>query len=298
MPVEISNFFSDRTVTDVAINAFDRIAYKRDGLWLIGESPFESDSEFADWLVDLVESADGRLDFSHPAASVSLDGFRIHALIGGKVAANPSATIRRLKQPDRELKFDDLASHIRFDFLREAIRQRQNILIAGPAGAGKTSLLRALMGEAGLERVVTIEDVAELQLDLPNVVSLVAREANVEGAGEFGLNDLLVQALRMSPDRLALGEIRGAELVVALNALNTGHSGAGATIHANTMQAVISRLESLASLCGLSIPALARMVRDAFQIVVFVEASNGHRISGIARFAIMGDQLSIEPIHG
>jgi pilus assembly protein CpaF len=298
VPVEISNFFSDHSVTDVAINAFDRVVYKRDGLWLTGESPFDSDSEFADWLVDLVESADGRLDFSHPAASVSQDGFRIHALIGGRVAANPSATLRRLKHPDRELRFDDLASQVRFDYLRQAIRKRQNILIAGSAGAGKTSLLRTLMSEVGTDRVVTIEDVTELQLDLPNVVSLVSRETNVEGAGEFGLNDLLVQALRMSPDRLVLGEIRGAELVVALNALNTGHSGAGATIHANTLQAVVSRLESLASLCGLSIPALARMVRDAFQLVVFVEASNGRRISGLARFTLQGDQLSIEPIHG
>ena len=297
MEIEISRLFADPTVTDVALNAFDRVSFKREGLWLSGESPFGSETQFGDWLVDLVEAADGRLDFAHPAASVSVDGFRVHALIGGQIAPNPSATIRRLRMPTSGATFRDDSSLRRLEFLKSAVSARQNVLIAGAAGAGKTSLLRELLGSAGAERIITIEDVAELELDSSNVVRLVARESNVEGAGEIGLRELLVEALRMSPDRIIVGEIRGAELLVILNALNTGHTGAGATIHANSLSSVVSRLEAIASMAGLEHGALARMVVDAFQLVAFVDAAGGHRITAIGRLVLSGQTLRVEEIH-
>ncbi len=294
MPIEISQFFDDPSVTDVAFNAFDRLALKRQGLWLSAESPFASQDDFSQWLVDLVEAADGRLDFARPSTSVSAGGFRIHAIIGGQIAKQPSATIRRLNSPASDFLFADAPSQRRFEFLKGAVAQRKNILIAGPAGAGKTSLLRSLLSELGHERLITIEDVAELDVQTSNCVALVAREANVEGAGAVGLNDLVAEALRMSPDRLIVGEIRGAELLVILNALNTGHGGAGATIHANSLGSVCSRLETIAASQALALPALARMVVDAFDFVVFVDRRPEYRIVSLGRFKLLGESLKVE----
>jgi len=294
VPVEISQLFEDPQVTDVALNSFDRVSFKREGLWLMGSSPFGSDTEFSNWLVDLIEGADGRLDFAHPATSVSVDGFRVHALIGGQISANPSATIRRLRPSTNSVQFFDAASIRRMQVLRRAIAERQNVLIAGPAGAGKTSLLRELLSEVGADRVITIEEVPELALQSPNVVSLVARLANVEGAGEITLHDLLVETLRMSPDRIVVGEIRGVELLTILNALNTGHSGAGATIHANSLASVVSRLEAIASMAGFDLSALARMLIDSFDMIAFVDSRAGHKISGLAKFRLAAGQLSVE----
>ncbi len=297
MPFEMSQLFDDPSVTDVAFNGFDRLAFKRQGLWLSGSSPFDSELEFSQWLVDAVESADGRLDFSHPASSVSFDGFRLHALIGGQITERPSATIRRLRPTDGALRFADQESHQRLSVLRAAVADRKNMLIAGPAGSGKTSLLRELLRSVGSERVVTIEDVAELALEGDNCVALVSRDANVEGVGEIGLQDLVVEALRMSPDRLVVGEIRGKELLVILNALNTGHAGAGATIHANSMQSVAGRLSAIAASSGVSQTALARMVVDAIDLVVFIDRLEGHRIRSIGHFKLEGKSLVIEPSH-
>ena len=298
MPIEIAQFFQDPLVTDVALNAFDRVSYKRHGLWLGGPSPFDSQEEFADWLVDAVEQADGRIDFAHPAASVSVEGFRVHALIGGGISAGPSATLRRLKPKQGQISYSDGDSLQRLDRLRSALAKKQNVLIAGPAGAGKTSLLRELLREFSNERIVTIEDVAELQLQLPNSVALVAREANVEGAGQIGLEHLFVEALRMSPDRLAVGEIRGQELTVLLNALNTGHKGAGATIHANSLATVTSRLTAIAASVGIADSALAQMVVDAFDLVAFVDRVGGYRISGLGCFQIVDQILKVSELGG
>ena len=293
VPIEISQLFDDPSVTDVAINAFDRVSYKRDGLWLGGPSPFESEPQFSDWLVDLVELANGRIDFARPAASVSIGGFRIHALVGGQISAGPSATIRRLKPQLDSVAFSDARSLRNLSVLRSALAQKQNVLIAGPAGAGKTTLLRELLRQFDGERIVTIEDVAELELNLPNSIALLSREANVEGAGRIELDQLLVEALRMSPDRLAVGEIRGKELLVMLSALNTGHGGAGATIHATSLPSVVTRLLAIAHAVSVSESALAKMVVDAFNLVAFVDRVGSHRISGLGTFTLSGDNLSI-----
>ena len=294
MPIEISELFNDQSVTDVAFNRFDRVALKRQGLWLSAESPFKSEDEFTHWLIELVEAADGRLDFARPSTSVSIGDYRVHALIGGQIAKHPSATIRRLKVPSFDFHFSDANSQIRLTFLKDAVAHRKNVLIAGPAGSGKTSLLRALLVGLGNERLITIEDVAELDVQTPNCIALVAREANVEGAGAIGLQDLVAEALRMSPDRLIVGEIRGAELLVILNALNTGHGGAGATIHANSLGSVPSRLEGISASQGFALPALARIVVDAFDYVVFVDRRPNHRIVSIGRFKLHGDSLKVE----
>jgi pilus assembly protein CpaF len=171
---------------------------------------------------------------------------------------------------------------------------RNNILIAGPAGSGKTTLLRSLLNQFSHERVITIEDAAELGLSSQNAVSLLSRVANVEGQGEIGLDRLLIEALRMSPDRIAVGEVRGSELVTMLDALNTGHSGAGATIHANSLVAVASRLLTIGARAGLSPEAISMQVIDAFSLVDFV--ARDHRIESIGRFSLRDGRLVVQPI--
>ena len=141
---------------------------------------------------------------------------------------------------------------------------RQNFLIAGPTGSGKTTLLRALLAECAAERVIALEDVAEIGLPTPNFVSLQTRQANIEGKGEVNLDRLVRESLRMRPDRLAIGEVRGLELLTLLQAMNTGHSGAGATIHANSIADVPSRLHSIVSAGGIASGASGVLDRDGF----------------------------------
>ena len=194
---------------------------------------------------------------------------------------------------------DDL--HLSFDGrtpvlsdVRLHIRQGEFVSLVGPSGCGKTTLLRSLLDRLELERVITIEDAAELALSSPNAVSLVSRVANVEGQGEIGLDRLLIEALRMSPDRIAVGEVRGLELVTMLDALNTGHSGAGATIHANSLSAVASRLISIGARARVSARALGLQVIDAFSLVAFV--GRDHRIEAVGCFALGDDGLEVIPL--
>jgi pilus assembly protein CpaF len=147
------------------------------------------------------------------------------------------------------------------------------------------------------ERIITIEDVPELQLDSPNAIALTARMANTEASGEIGLQRLLFEALRMSPDRIAVGEVRGAELLTMLDALNTGHSGAGATIHANSLDRVATRLTSIGLSCGLNERAIALQVVSAFSMVAFLSSRHGYRIDALGRFQISSEGfLEVVPI--
>jgi pilus assembly protein CpaF len=157
-------------------------------------------------------------------------------------------------------------------------------------------LLRALLRRYPAERIITIEDVAELNLGLPNSVGLLSREPNAEGVGAVSLSSLLSHALRMSPDRIALGEVRSVELVSMLDALNTGHSGAGATIHANSLEDVASRIEALGLRAGLPIPVIARLTESAIGLVVFVSAFGGYRIDAVGSLRASPTGLQVIPI--
>jgi len=185
---------------------------------------------------------------------------------------------------------DALAARGMFDAkerarLRDLVARRENLLVTGGAGAGKTTLLAALLGEAAPgERILTIEDVAELQIDHPHHVRLEARQPNLEGAGGIGLARLVREALRMRPDRLVVGECRGEEVRDLLAALNTGHDGGAGTLHANGLAEVAARLESLGALAGLDDRALARQVVSAIGVVLHV----GRGADGVRRLAAWG----------
>jgi pilus assembly protein CpaF len=168
--------------------------------------------------------------------------------------------------------------------LRAVVASRRNVLISGASGTGKTTLLGAMLAEVPhTERIVIIEDLSELLVTHPHVVSLEARQPNLEGVGGIDVTTLIREALRMSPDRLIVGECRGAEIAALLMALNTGHSGGAGTIHANSLHDVPARLEALGALAGLSATALARQAASAIDVVIHLE-----KVDGVRRIASMG----------
>lgn len=261
--------------------------------------PFDSEAELDRLAVDLIAAGGRQLDAAHPFADVVVGEFRVHACLRSAASAHTQVSIRFLGA--RQVALDQLASVGMFDQsvaagLRGIIAARQNFLISGPTGVGKTTLLRVLLGLVSSERVLTIEDLPELRLE-GNAVELLVRRANLEGRGEISMSELLIQALRMRPDRIAVGELRSEELLVLLEALNTGHSGSGATIHANELEAVPARLLAIGLRHGLAEPQLARLAAAAFDWVIQVGIEAGaRRITGIGRLLCVDGQLRVERV--
>ncbi|MBO1901620.1 Flp pilus assembly complex ATPase component TadA [Leucobacter weissii] len=280
------------------------------GLWLDrGEAP----ERVAGWeapvgavrelAIGLIAAGGRHLDELHPCADVHLGGgIRAHAVLPPVAVSGTAISVRlpRAAPP----RFEDLVAGGLCDpatagRLAALIGARRNLLISGGTGTGKTTLLAALLDLAPARaRIITIEDVAELRLSHPNRVSLEARQANAEGAGEIGVDRLLREALRMRPDRIVLGECRGAELVTMLSALNTGHDGAATTLHASRLEGVPARLEALGALAGLDAAALARQAASALHFAVHLErdASGSRRVGGLGRFRLRGEVLALEPV--
>ncbi len=240
--------------------------------------------------VRLIGLGGRHVDEATPFIDVRLaGGVRVHAVLP---PISTTGTLLSIRVPRRErLSLDDLVSagsvsSAQAAILRTAIAQRLNLLVTGAAGAGKTTLLAAMLAEAPAhERIVLIEDVAELRVSHPHVVGLQARQANLEGAGSVGLQQLVREALRMRPDRLVLGECRGAEVQDLLSALNTGHDGGAGTLHANSLADVPARLEALGALAGMSDRSIARLAVSAIGLVIHVARLGGaRRISGFGRF--------------
>lgn len=218
-------------------------------------------------------------------------GLRVHAVLP-PVSAEGTAISIRVPRLDRP-RLDVLQRSGMFGpddrrTLERLVAQRENLLVSGAAGAGKTTLLASLLGCAPpQERIVTIEDVAELTIEHPHHVRLEARQPNLEGAGSIGLARLVREALRMRPDRLVVGECRGEEVRELLSALNTGHDGGAGTVHANSLHDVPARLEALGALAGLDDRALARQVASAIGRVLHVERAP----DGVRRLAAMGSPV-------
>ncbi|GAA1843766.1 TadA family conjugal transfer-associated ATPase [Agromyces salentinus] len=253
--------------------------------------------------VRLIAKGGRHIDEATPAVDVRLGrGIRVHAVLP-PVATTGTLLSIRIPRPggftlaslaaSGAITADDAAR------LRDAVLRRENLLVTGAGGTGKTTLLAALLAEAPAhERIVVIEDVAELQVAHPHAVVLEARQANIEGTGRIGLDALLREALRMRPDRLVVGECRGAELRELLSALNTGHDGGAGTLHANSLADVATRLEALGAVAGMSPGAVARQAASAFDLVVHLERVDGRRrLAGIGRLRLDGDALTVEPVH-
>lgn len=262
-------------VTDVFVNG-------QAGLWVdAGSGAVHEDAWTCDeralraLAVRLVAVGGRHVDEASPCVDVRLAaGIRVHVVLPPISTCGTLVSIR-VPRPVR-FTLDDLARAGMLGPFRprlsDAIRYRANLLVTGAAGSGKTTLLSALLAEApAQERIVCVEDVAELQVPHPHVVALEARQANLEGAGEVGLDRLVREALRMRPDRLVVGECRGAEVRDLMAALNTGHDGGAGTLHANSMADVPARLEALGALAGMDASAVARQAVSAFDLVVHLE---------------------------
>lgn len=277
-------------VTDVLVNGFEQVWLQRSsGRLESGSSPFESEQELGRLAQDLIASGGRHLDQANPFADVSIGGnIRVHASLAS--ACHPKTLISVRIHLDRHFGLGELMDGGMFDepelsLLRQIIERRENFLIAGGAGAGKTTLLRAMLAECRGERVIAVEDVAEIGLGVGHFISLQTRQANIEGAGGIGLEKLLRESLRMRPDRIAVGEVRGPELLVMLQALNTGHSGGGATIHANSFDSVSERIGSIAWQCGLTSAELIAQAKSAIEWLIFVgRDGDRRRVLRIGRF--------------
>lgn len=291
---------ADAAVTDVFVNGaaglfIDRgCGAERVAGWAASER------EVRDLAVSLVALGGRHLDDQAPCVDVRLDnGIRVHAVLA-PVSTNGTALSIRIPRV-RAADLDALAALGSFDarqqgWLLGLVADRANILITGGTGTGKTTLLAALLSEVSQsERIVTIEDVAELRPRHPHHVALEARQANLEGAGGINLARLVRESLRMRPDRLVVGECRGEEVRELLSALNTGHDGGAGTLHASGLNDVPARLEALGALAGMDSIALARQVVSAFTVVLHLERapSGERRIAQAGVFELVGERLGI-----
>ncbi|MFM2384348.1 MAG: hypothetical protein RL166_222 [Actinomycetota bacterium] len=259
------------------------------GTWRQIENPFASEAELVSFSTDLAASARRRLDYSCPFADIAVGSLRYHLALplGGervhvsirKHQSSRQALTTLLDNPNRWL-----------GVLEDLVHGKSNFIICGGTGSGKTTLLRAMLELARSERIVSVEDVAELELTVPNVVSLQTRQANTDGAGLIDLQRLVIESLRMKPDRIVVGEVRGTELVPMLQALNSGHRGSATTIHSNRAEDVPARLIGIGLLGGLSPATTAHLAASAFDRVI----SLGSRLRGINITNISSFELTRE----
>ena len=270
----ITPMLNDPTVTEVMVNGSRRIFVEQagpQGGLKATRARFYDDRHLMAIIRRIVEPLGRRVDESSPRVDARLpDGSRVNAIIPPIALDGPSLTIRKF--PERKLGIDDLVAYGSITsamgkFLEEAVRAKQNIVVSGGTGSGKTTLLNVLSQFIPEdERIVTIEDSAELRLTHPNLVRLEARPPNIEGKGRVTIQDLVINSLRMRPDRIVVGECRGAEALDMLQAMNTGHDGSLTTVHANTPRDSISRMETMVMMAGYDLPS--RAIRDQIAAAV------------------------------
>jgi pilus assembly protein CpaF len=281
----LEGLLADEGVTEIMVNRFDEIFVERAGRLRRHPTGFSSERAVLGVIERIVAPLGRRIDESSPMVDARLrDGSRVNAVIAPVALRGASLTIRKFAQ--RRLEVDDLiavgaigAAMARF--LCCCVEQRCNVLVSGGTGSGKTTLLNVLSNFIPIgERIITIEDAAELRLRHPHLVSLESRPANVEGRGAIHIRDLVRNALRMRPDRIVIGECRGAEALDMLQAMNTGHEGSLTTLHANTPRDAIARLETLVLMAGMDLPltAIREQIASAIDIVIQqTRAADGRR---------------------
>ncbi|WP_255513316.1 TadA family conjugal transfer-associated ATPase [Homoserinibacter sp. GY 40078] len=272
----LAAFLVDDDVTDVFVNPDGGVWVDRGGGARSEPAVRIPPGEARELAVRLVALGGRHLDEATPCADVRIgDGIRVHGVLP---PVSPDATVLSIRIPRRRrVGLDQLEAAGAFGRIPRAsverlAADRANLLVTGAGGSGKTTLLSALLGAAPAhERIVIVEDVGELRVPHPHVIRLEARQPNLEGRGGIGLDRLVREALRMRPDRLVVGEVRGAELRELLIALNTGHDGGAGTLHANSLADVPARLEALGALAGWPAPVLARQAVSALDAVVHLE---------------------------
>jgi pilus assembly protein CpaF len=296
----------DPTISDILVNTHKHVFVERNGMLEKVATSFQDDRHLLRVIDRIVSGVGRRIDDSSPMVDARLeDGSRVNAIVPPLAVDGPLLSIRRF--PAERLKADDLVTlraltRPMLDFLSHCVRARLNTLISGGTGAGKTTLLNVLSSFIGdRERIVTIEDAAELQLHQEHVVRLETRPPNVEGKGAVRQRQLLVNALRMRPDRIIVGEVRSEEALDMLQAMNTGHDGSLTTVHANTPRDALSRIETMIAMGETNLPerAMRQQIVAAIQLVVQqTRLSDGSRkITSISEITGMeGEVITMQEI--
>jgi pilus assembly protein CpaF len=296
----------DDGVSDILVNGCNRVYVERDGRLYQTDVRFKDNRHLLQIIDRIVSGVGRRIDEATPLVDARLpDGSRVNAIIPPLAIDGPALSIRKFKREalcgDDLVRNGTLAAPM-LELLQGVVRARLNVLISGGTGAGKTTLLNTLSGYiAADERIVTIEDSAELQLLQPHVVRLETRPANVEGKGEVNQRLLLINALRMRPDRVLMGEVRGGEAVDMLQAMNTGHDGSITTLHANSPRDALGRLETMISMSSLELSerAMRQQIASAIDVVIQISRlSDGKRkVMSIAEVIGMeGDMVTMQEI--
>jgi pilus assembly protein CpaF len=285
---------ADPSITEVMVNAYDDIYVERYGRLERMNAAFADEEQLYQTIDRIVSGVNRRIDESSPMVDARLPtGERVNVVIPPLALDGPVLTIRRFPRPYPLSELVQLGTldEVTAALLGAAVRARLNMIVSGGTGAGKTTILNALSGLIqDAQRVITVEDAAELQLQQSHVIRLESRPGNVEGAGEVRIRDLVRNALRMRPDRIIVGEVRGGETLDMLQAMNTGHDGSLCTVHANSPLDSLSRLETLASMSEVKIPfdALRIQVNNAVDIVVHVERA----VDGVRRITSVSNLVS------
>jgi pilus assembly protein CpaF len=299
-------FLRDDTVTEIMVNGHDKVYVERTGKIETTDATFVDEAHVMRIIDKIVSQIGRRVDESSPMVDARLpDGSRVNAIIPPLSLRGPTLTIRKFSRDpytmDDLIEFGSVTSRAAH-FLAACVKGKLNILISGGTGTGKTTLLNAMSAYVpGDERIVTIEDAAELQLQQEHVITLESRPANIEGVGEIRIRELVRNSLRMRPDRIIVGEVRGAETVDMLQAMNTGHEGSLTTIHANSPRDALARLETLVLTAGVELPlrAIREQISSAFDLLVQITrlVDGSRRVTNITEVLRMeSDVVTLQDI--
>ncbi len=303
----LEDLLADPTIDEIMVNGWDRIYVERKGKIVLTDKAFTDNAQVVHIIRRIIAPLGRRIDESSPMVDARLgDGSRVNAIIRPLALTGPTLTIRKFAaEPftaDDLIAFGTITPQI-VDFLKMAVKYRSNIVISGGTGSGKTTLLNVVSTFIPHdERIVTIEDAAELKLNQEHVVSLEAKPPNIEGEGAIPIRELVRNCLRMRPDRIIVGEVRGGEALDMLQAMNTGHDGSLTTVHSNSERDTLSRLETLVLMAGMDLPsrAIREQTASAIDLIVHEErmTDGTRKVVGISEVTGMeGDTITLQPIY-
>lgn len=302
----LEDLLEDEEITEIMVNNFDKIYVERKGKLTLSDSQFLDNQQVVEVIRRIIAPIGRRIDETNPMVDARLqDGSRVNAIIPPLAISGPSITIRKFASDPFEIQdlihFGSLTQAMS-TFLGVCVEQRKNIVISGGTGSGKTTLLGVIARYIpDGDRIITIEDAAELKLPQDHVVSLESKPANLEGHGAIPIQKLVINSLRMRPDRIIVGECRGSEALDMLQAMNTGHDGSLTTLHANTCRDAISRLETMVMMAGMNLPSKAIVEQISSAVDVIVQTNRfpdgTRKISSISVVDGMeGDKVTLQEV--